>query len=471
MSISKSFYWSAVERFSNQIIQFVVGIILARLLGPSDYGIIGIILIINSFLQIFIDSGFTKALIQKQDRTLTDFNSVFIFNVCIGLFCYVLLFITSPLIENFYDINNLALYIRIVGLSLLINTFYAIIQIDFTIKLDFKSIAKVSLLSSFFSGTIAVIMAYLGYGIWALIIQILLKSLFTLLFFLFIREYKFKLVYNQHSIIGLYKFGSNILYGSLLNNLVNNFSTIFIGKIYNVQSVGYYTRGTQFTDVAYNTFNSILDSILLPVFSNISDNIDSIRTEFIKIYRFSVLILLPIFILLALLAEPIIKILLTDKWLMAVPIMQIFAVARFITLLSGININVLYALGQSRLALKQQMFKIVIRVFLLAIAIPFGIYYLALAELVSTILHYFVNTYYPGKIISFNAIRQISSCFKIFICSISFIIVFIVSLLIFSSDYLIILFTVLTGLVIYILLLKIMKVHEINIILKKIFKI
>ncbi|MCA4808829.1 lipopolysaccharide biosynthesis protein [Empedobacter stercoris] len=469
--MSKSFLWSAIERFSTQIIQFIIGIILARLLGPSDYGIIGIIIVINSFLQIFIDSGFTKALIQKQDRTINDFNSVFVFNIGIGLVSYLLLFIASPFIEKFYNIIHLALYIKIVGLSLIINTFYAVLQIDFTIKLDFKSIAKVNLISSLISGIIAVIMAYMGCGIWALIVQFVLKSLLTLIIFLFIKEHKLKFSYTHSSIVELYKFGSNILYGSLLNNIVNNFSTIFIGKIYNVQSVGYYTRGTQFTDVAYNTFNSILDSVLLPIFSKISGDIKSIKIEFIKIYRYSMLLLLPIFILLALLAEPIIKILLTDKWLMAVPIMQFFAIARFITILSGINVNIIYALGKSNLVLKQQVFKIIVRVVLLLIAIPFGIYYVALAELVSTIIHYFINTYYPGKILKFSGIRQIMSCAKIILCSLSFVIVYSFSKILFTSDYIIILSTSIVGLLFYILLLKALKVDEVNIDLQKILKL
>ncbi len=464
MSIGKSFLWSALERFSIQIIQFVIGIVLARLLDPSEYGIIGVILVINSFLQIFIDSGFTKALIQKQNRTVDDFNSVFIFNVGIGVLCYILLFFCSPIVENFYSIPNLALYIKVVGLSLIINSLYAVIQTDLSIKLDFKSMAKVNLFSSLISGIIAIILAYFGYGIWALIGQIILKSLFTLIAFVCIKKYTMKFSYSHNSIVELYKFGSNILYSSLLNNIVNNFSTIFIAKIYDVKSVGYYTRGTQFTDVVFNTFSSIQDSVLLPIFSKFSNNIEGVKKEFLKVYKYSTLFLLPVFLLLSLLAEPIIKLLLTDKWLMAVPIMQIFAIARFITILSGININVLYALGYSRLVLNQQIFKIIIRVSFLIIAIPFGIYYVAIAELISTIVHYFINSYYPGKILKYSGIYQLQSSSKIFFGSLSFVIIHFFIKIFSDSQYTIIFGTTFIGMLLYIIFLKIFKVEEIKII-------
>lgn len=455
MSLSKSFFWSAVERFSTQIVQFVIGIILARILSPKEYGIIGILLVINSFLQIFIDSGFSKALIQKKDRSTLDYNSVFVFNIALGFFFYFILYFSTPFIEGFYEIPNLSFYARVLGLSVIINAFYTVIQTDLIIKLNFKSIAIVNLISSLVSGVIAVFMAVYDYGIWALILQTIIKSLVSLIIYFIVREVNFNLSFSFLSIKKLYNFGSNILYSSLLNTLVNNFSTIFIAKIFNTQSVGFYTRGTQFTDVAFNTFSSILDNVLLPTFSKLSDDLDEVKLKFIKIFRFTVILIWPFFLLLAVLAEPIIKLLLTDKWLMAVPIMQIFAISRFITLLSGININVLYAYGRSDLALKQQVIKIVIRVILIAVAIPFGIYYVALAELISTIIHYFINTYYPGKILNISGWRQIASVYKeLILFSIIFITMNIATTIIIQDNLLNILLTISSGGILYVIVLR-----------------
>jgi len=467
MSLTKNFFWSAVERFSTQIIQFVIGILLARLLGPSEYGIISILMVINSFLQIFIDSGFSKALIQKKERTKLDYSSVYLFNIGIGIICYIILFLFSPLLETFYEIKNLSIYTRIVGISLVINTFYTVTQTDLIIRLDFKSIAKVNFISSLVSGLLAIWAAYLGFGVWALIIQILLKSFISLIIYQFFKKYDFGYNYSQASIRTLYRFGSNILYGSILNTLVNNFSTIFIAKMYNTQSLGFYTRGTQFTDVVYNTFSSILDNVLLPSFCQLSGDIEAIKNEFIKVYRYVVLLLWPIFLLLALLAEPIIRLLLTDKWLMSVQVMQLFAIARFISILSGLNISVLYSIGKSNLVLKQQILKILVRLILIGMALPFDIYYVALAELVSTGIHFFINTYYPGKILKVSGFKQLVATSKIFISSITiFVTTWIINYL-FSNSLIIILLSLVLGLSTYIVSLKLLKVEELNYILNR----
>ncbi|MGJ1514918.1 lipopolysaccharide biosynthesis protein [Sphingobacterium siyangense] len=415
MSLGKSFLWSAIERFSIQIVQFVVGVILARILGPSEYGVLGILLLVNSFLQVFIDSGFSKALIQKQDRTHVDISSVFIFNLLIGLISYLLLFLSAPVIERFYEVPKLAIYIRTIGFSLILNSFFAISQTRFIIALNFKIIAKVNFISALISGVIAVFLAYNGYGIWALIYQVLLKSSVSFILFFILDKERAGFKFSLASLQSLFGFGSNVLISSLLNNVTNNLSALFIAKIINTKSLGFYTQGTQFTDVAFNTINLIYENVLMPSFVKIKDNLELLKVQFIKVLNISIIVLTPIFLFLCVFASPIIQLVLSEKWLPAAPIVQFFALSRLISILANINISLLYSLGHANLVLKQQYFKIIVRIVFISIALPFGIYYVAFAELLSTIVHFFINTYYPGKILKISGIKQIMLNYKVFI--------------------------------------------------------
>jgi len=403
----KGMVWSMLERLSVQGVQFILGIILARILSPTEYGTIGLLTVIIAFLQVFVDSGFSKALIQKQDRTQTDISTVFFFNVIISIVCYVLLWISAPFIANFYNNTLLIDLMRVISLSLIFGAFFSIPTTLLTIKFDFKAIARTNLIATILSGIIAVWMAYEGYGVWALVLQTVLKSMLTVLIMWFQIKWKPTLVFSKTSFHSLFSYGSKLLLSSVLNMSVNNFSNLFIAKVTTIKDLGFYTRGTQFADMIFTIFSSVLDSVLLPSLASIQNEREKLIHLVRLTIKFTALIVTPILVGLACIAEPLIKILLTDKWLEAVPIMQIICLARLITIISGINVNVLYAIGRTDLALKQQYIKLIIRIVFLVIAIKHGIIFLALAELVSTITHFFINTYYPGKILNYGSLQQI----------------------------------------------------------------
>ncbi|MGB5819495.1 MAG: lipopolysaccharide biosynthesis protein [Saonia sp.] len=407
--------WSAMERISIQAVQFVIGIILARILTPTEYGMIGILVVFMAISEVFIESGFTKALIQKQDRTEDDVSTVFLFNIAISIVCYVILWFIAPLVADFYEMDILSALLRVLALSLLINALFAVPATIFTIDLDFKSLAKINFVASIVSGGIAIYMAYNGYGVWALVFQTLLRSLVMAILMWTLLKWQPNWAFSKSSLKQLFKYGSNLLAASLLQTTVNNFYALFIAKFTSTRDLGYYTRGTQFTSFFLNIMKSMLGRVLLPGLATVQDQRKVLVNYTRKIIKATAILVIPVFLFLAIIAEPLIRFLLTEKWLPAVPIMQIFCLARMITLISSINVNLLYVIGRTDLSLRQQFVKLAVRVVLLVVALKFGIIYIALAELTSIIIHFFINTYYPGKIMSYGAFSQLKDIATIFI--------------------------------------------------------
>ncbi|WP_133687171.1 lipopolysaccharide biosynthesis protein [Maribacter spongiicola] len=472
MSLSSKIFhgmaWSAVERLSVQAVQFGLGIILARILTPKEYGVLGILLVFITIANVFVDSGFTKALIQKQDRSADDITTVFFFNIAISLVCYFLLWWTAPLIATFYEIDQLTPLLRVLSLSLIINALFAVPVTLITIDLDFKTLTKVNFATAIISGSIAVYMAYIGYGVWSLVAQILIRSSLTVILVWWLTKWRPTGSFSKSSLKQLFSYGSKLLASSLLNVTVNNFYALFIAKLISTKDLGYYTRGTQFSDVVFGVLSNVLDSVLLPGLSKIQEQRDVLIQQTRNIIKATALLIIPLFLFLSIIAEPLIRLLLTEKWMPAVPIMQIFCIARMITIISGINVNLLYVIGRTDLTLKQQYSKIAVRVILLLAALKYGIIYIALAELLSTIIHFFINTYYPGKIMNYGATAQLKDLQTISLASLLMIIVVFGGMYFIDNDFLKLCIALILALPIYFGLLRLFKVKELESLLKKV---
>ncbi|MBC8767875.1 lipopolysaccharide biosynthesis protein [Arenibacter sp. BSSL-BM3] len=458
----KGMVWSAIERFSVQAVQFIIGIMLARILTPKEYGIIGILLVFIAVSDVFIDSGFSTALIQKQKRTKVDISTVFWFNILISLVCYVVLWLLAPYIQEFYDLEQLSILLRVMSLSLIINALFTIPMTLLTIELDFKTISIITLIATIFSGIIAVYYAYHGYGVWALVIQIMTRSALTAILTWLMIKWRPFFIFSKSSFKELFSYGSKLLASSLLSTAVNNFYALFIAKFISTKDLGFYTRGTQFSDVVFGILSSILDSVLLPGLSTIQEQRDKLVNYTRNILKATALIIIPIFLYLAVIAEPLIKVLITEKWMPAVPIMQIFCIARLITIISGINVNLLYVIGRTDLALKQQYSKIAIRVLFFVIALKYGIIYIALAELISTASHFFINTYYPGKIMSYGAFSQLKDLVPIILSGLVMVVVVCVINYFISSDVIKLCVSPIFAIITYFTSIHFFKVKELN---------
>tara|TARA_R110000744_G_scaffold103809_2_gene198933 strand:- start:9292 stop:10731 length:1440 start_codon:yes stop_codon:yes gene_type:complete len=477
MSLGKKMFtgviWSAIDKLSTQAIQFILNIVLARLLTPEEYGTVGLLLVFIAISRVFIDSGFTKALIQKQDRDQTDISTVFLFNIIISIVVYTLLWIAAPFIADFYNIEILSILLRVLAISLILNALYTVPYTLISITLDFKTISKINLASTIFSGLIAVYLAYNGYGVWALVFQTIINSITTVIMVWIFNSWRPSLVFSKNSFKSLFSYGSNLLVSSLLERVVSDLSSLLIGKYLSAKNLGYYTRGTQFTNFFFSSIGTILDRVLLPGLATVQNDMKELVRYAKQIIRINALITIPLFLGLGILADPIIRVLLTERWIMAVPIMQVLCVARLITLLCSINVNILYIIGRTDLALRQQYLKIVIRVILVVASIKFGIIYIALAELLSTSIHYFINSYYPGKLMQYGAIKQIKDIFPFFIAG--FVMALIVFLTTFFLDDSVLKLIVgpAVGIPSYLIMIKLLKIKELKYLIQKLkeFKI
>ena len=452
--------WSGIERLSIQAVQFLLGIVLARILSPNEYGVFAILAVFISISRVFIDSGFTKALIQKKNRNTEDISTVFLFNVAISVLCYWILWFAAPFIAEFYEIASLTLLLRTLAISLIINALYTVSSTLFTIDLDFKTIAKINFIATILSGIMAIYLAYMGYGVWALVFQTLFRSIATAVLTRIWSKWKPVLQFSISSFKQMFSYGSKLLVSSLLNTSFSQINSILIGKYIGSKDLGFFTRGIQFSDFLFGIINTSINSVILPGLSPIQDQRKALLKYVKHILRITALVSAPFFLCLAVMAEPIIKVLLTEKWLRAVPIMQIFCFARFITLISGINVNLLYVLGKTDLVLKQEYIKIIVRISLLVTALPHGIFYIALAELLSTMVHFFINTYSPGKIMNYGAIKQFIDLLPILLCGLITVVLLYISNLLIQKDIFKLLVSPIVAIPTYILAVRLLKIKE-----------
>ncbi|MEO9513932.1 MAG: lipopolysaccharide biosynthesis protein [Flavobacteriaceae bacterium] len=452
--------WSGFERIAGQSVQFIIGLILARLLTPEEYGIVGLIVVFIAISEVFVDSGFASALIQKKDRNERDISTVFFFNLLLSLFFYLILWLVSPLIANFYEIPLLSPLLRVMAVTIVLNALFTVPSTLFSIELDFKTTAKVNLFSIVISGVIAIILAFYEYGVWAIVWQGVIRSIVVVIGIWICTKWRPVFVFSKKSFKHMFNYGSKLLASSLMATFFSKLNDILIGKYIGAKELGLYSRGIQFTDFVFGIFSSIVNRIFLPSLAPIQDNLTALVHQTRKILKITGIVVIPIFLCLFILAKPIILILLTEKWIMAVPIMKIFCFARLISIFSSINVNLLYVVGRTDLVLKQEYFKISVRVVLILAALKFGIFYIALAELTATCIHFFINSYHPGKIMSFGAIKQLKALGKVFVSGILMLLPMIAMEIFLENNYLKVGLSIATGLPIYLICMRFFGITE-----------
>lgn len=410
--------WSALERFSLQGVQFVINIIMARLLLPSDYGMIGMLVIFLQISQAFIDSGFANALIQKKDRTNTDFSTVFYFNVVLSILFYVLIFISAPYIADFYHMPTLTLVTRVISLGLVISSLSAVHKTKLICTIDFKTQSKVSLVSAILSGLLGIFMAYTGFGVWALVYQSLVNALLqTIMYYVFLRWLPAR-IFSVYSFKRLFSFGSKLLLSGLIHTVYYNLYSIVIGRKFSAMDLGYYTRAEQFATFPSSNLNAIISRVTFPILSSIQDNDEYLSLAYRKYIRLASFLIFPLMIGLAVLAKPVIIILLTEKWIGIIVLLQILCLDWMFDHLSIINLNLLYVKGRSDLALRLEIVKKVIATFILFVSIPFGLIGMCWGRVIYSLLATYLNTRYTNSLISLSFITQMKDIYPSLLLSI-----------------------------------------------------
>lgn len=404
--------WNIIEKIAVQGIGFVLNIILARLLTPYDYGIVGMLTIFLTFSNVFIDSGFSRALIQKQDRTENDFSTTLIFNIVISVIIYSILFFTAPAISQFYKTPELLTLQRVLFLVIIFNSLTVVQSAKLQIKVDFKSIAIVNSVTVILSGLIAIFAAYKGLGAWALVIQTLAKSLVSTVMFWIIGKWIPKTGFSKKSFKKLFAFGSKLLCSGLLSTTINNLYNLVIGKIYNPSSLGYYTRAQQFPELTSGTIASVLNTTTFPLMSSLQNDKDELTNILRRLIKITSMVVFPAMIGLACLAEPIILMLLGEQWLPAANLLFWIALSYVFTPLSILNMNVLNAIGRSDLFLKIDLIKIPFILLTMIITFPISLKAIVIGNAVTAFLWFYINGYLIGKIYAFGAFKQLLCSWK-----------------------------------------------------------
>lgn len=402
----KGVKWSLVERLSTLGIQFVLGLVLARLLTPADYGLVGLLGIFFAISQSFIDSGFSNALIRKVDRTELDFSTAFYFNIAVGLACYGVLFLLAPCIASFFNAPVLCPILRVSAINLLIGSLTVVQVAKLTIEIDFKSQAKASVVASSVSGVFGIILAWHGYGVWALVAQGLASSVVYAVTIWWLARWHPMLAYSWTSFHNMFSYGSKLLASGLLHTLYSNMTTVVIGKFYTPGELGYYSRGESIANLPCRNFIGVLQRVTFPILARLQDDDDRLLAVYRKYIRITSLGIIFMMTLLAALAKPLVLLLLTDKWSEAIPFLQIFCFALMFDHICQLNLNLLQVKGRSDLFLRLEIVKKAVAFLILMASIPFGVLAICLSKVVYTQIAVFANTYYTGKLFGLGYFRQ-----------------------------------------------------------------
>ncbi len=398
--------WSGVERFSVQGIQFLILILMARILTPADYGMVGMLAIFLAVSQSLVDSGFTCALIQKLDRSETDYATVFYFNIAVGAVLYFALFFAAPSIARFYDLPQLTAVTRVVSLTLFLNSLTVVPRAILSVRIDFRTQAKASILASVASGAAGVGTAYAGWGVWAIVLyNVSNVGINAALLWLFVR-WRPRRVFSGASFRQLFGFGSKLMVSGLIDTVYKNSYTIVIGKRFAAAELGFYTRADQFAQFPSSNLTGILQRVTFPVLSTIQHEDDRLRLFYRKFLCLSAFVVFPMMIGLAVLAGPVIAVLLNETWMPASELLAILCLCCMWYPIHAINLNLLQVKGRSDLFLRLEIIKKAVGVCILCITIPLGVKAMCWGSVVSSLLGLGINTHYTGKLIGVGFLKQ-----------------------------------------------------------------
>lgn len=457
--IVHALFWSLFERGGQQGIQVVISIILARLLLPAQFGLIGMLAIFMAIAQSFLDSGFGSAIIQKKDATHVDSCSIFYFNIVVGIVAAGLLCLAAPWIAAFYEEPALTPLTRFLSLNLVINSF-ALIQSTLLVKhIDFKTQSKVSIVATISSGIIGVTLAYRGFGVWSLAIQSVTSTVFRTVLLWFFSEWRPSLVFSFAALKSMFAFGSKLLFSGLLDTLFQNIYFVVIGKIFTATDLGFYSRAKSCERLSAQNLTRSISRVTFPVFSTIQNDNTRLKRGVKKALSLLALVNFPLMIGIMVTAKPMVLVLLTGKWLPCVPYLQLLCVVGLLYPMHALNLNVLTAKGRSDLFLRLEVLKKILVVISIAVTYRWGIQAMIYGQIGVSLLAYYLNTYYTGRLIGYPLREQIFDLLPYLgMAAVMGIGVYSLQLLQFPNNWSLLISQVLAGVIIYLALSRIFKI-------------
>ena len=427
---------------------------IARILTPDDFGIIGMLAIFLAVSQSFIDSGFSNALIRKVDRTEVDNSTVFYFNIVVGIVFYAILYFTAPLIAKFYNTPILIPVTRVMSIGVFLNSLSIVQRAILTAKVDFKTQAQASLIAVVISGFIGLYMANTGYGLWALVWQSVINYGINSIVLWILTKWRPLWTFSWYSFREMFGFGSKLLLSGLMDTVFRNIYTIVIGKVYNSADLGYFTKANQFAQFPSSNLSGIMQRVTYPLLCEFQDEDERLRHVYRKYLRLSAYVIFPLMVGLVVVAHPLLIILLTDKWEGAVILFQILCVAMMWYPIHAINLNLLQVKGMSGLFLRLEIIKKIILVIILCVTIPMGIVWMCIGQIVSSLISLIINTYYTGKLIDLGFYKQMHDLTPAVLYSLSMGIIVYLSNGFIESNILKVFVGIVTGVAYYIIISK-----------------
>ena len=452
--------WSFIDNIANYGVSFIVGLILARMLTPQEYGLIGIILIFIALFNTIVDSGFSNALIRNKDAKEIDYNTVFFVNLAVSLLLFVICYFSAPVIATFFNEPQLTPLTRVMGIVVVINAF-AIIQRTILIKkINFKIQTKVSLVASVGSGIIGIVMAVLGMGVWSLVAQQISRQLLNTIFLWLWNSWRPRMQFSFASFKEHFGFGWKLLTSSVIDTVWREIYQVVIGKYYAAAALGEYTRAKQFGDIFSSNMTSVVQRVTYPVLSSIQDDKDKLKYGYRRIIKTTMFIAFVCMLMLAAVSRPMIEVLIGNQWGEAAKMLPILCFNMMLYPLHAINLNMLQVQGRSDLFLRLEIIKKCIAVIPLCLGIFVGIYWMLWGSLCAGLFNYYLNSYYSGKFLNYDIITQIKDISpSFFLASAAALMVYAVSFIPMSL-YIVFPMQLVVGLVAVIVLSEIFKIDE-----------
>lgn len=452
--------WSAADALLGQGVTFIVGLVLARLLSPDEYGLIGICLIFTTVLNGIVDSGFSNALIRKKEVTDEDYNTMFTTNMAISIILYVLLFVSAPFVSDFFHRVELTALVRVTGLVLFCNAL-SITQVTILAKrIDFKTKTKASLVSAVVSGVIGIAMAFMGFGVWSLVTQQLSRQLLYTLSLWVLNKWCPKFTFYKDSFKYMWGFGWKLLASGILNNVWNQLYQVVIGKCYTPSTLGHYTRANDYANLFSANLTSIVQRVSYPVLSEMQDNKERMVLGYRKLIKVTMFVTTVCMISLGAVAEPMIYTLIGTKWYEAATYLPLICVSMSLYPLHAINLNILQVLGRSDIFLYLEVPKKIVGLIPIGIGIFCGIYYMLLASIFTGFISLYLNTWYTGKALGYTFLRQLRDIFPSYLTAfvIAFAVYFLKYLLL--PYYIILVIQIFIGVVVGLIVSELFKFEE-----------
>lgn len=412
-------FWSFLQTVGSGGIQFIATLILARILTPGDFGLIGMLTIFITVSQTLVSAGFNQALIQKKETDEEDYSSVFYINLVISICLYGILFFTAPLIADFYHQPILISLTRVLALIFIINAFSYVQQVRLIKEMRFKTLMLIHLPSTIISGFIAIMMAFYGYGVWSIVaLQLIMQLAYAIQIWAY-SKWKPLFSFNKKKSKSLFNFGSKLMISGIIHSIYENVYLVIIGKFFPLDVLGYYQNAQKLVDTPTQAFSSVISSVTFPAFSSLQDNDTKLKEGYKRSIQQLLFWLCPLLTLSAVLAKPLFRIVLTDKWLPSVPFFQLLCIVGIFYPLNAFNLNIVNVKGRSDLFLKLEIIKKIIITIGIIITLPLGIWPLIIFQVVFSFIAYFLNSYFSGRFIHYSVREQIKDIFPIFFLSIS----------------------------------------------------